>query len=570
MFSKEYSLTPITLTIAYFTAPSKEGRDLFFNVREAVEQSIPSRWKIDWCCINHRDFPEYHQDTLLNRQNLSLTACLQADLVIFDGSIDHTASEDIFHDSVSLKKNGRGICSQYEYAYDLMNKLDYVLIVSRTKLPYNFEGLRKGGAPGWIRIQRMKTQGTYPDAPHSLENDKIRDWIVEIIRDSTLELPRKDKLEYLPSSALQMLNIWKQIVVLKDHSDKRLQDEYKKDIFISFRSTQCMFQMEKPTLSMEHVVTNFVREMLGGDGDFLYYPPGNISKEIMSEQRRWEIVSMIDRQMSKCGGVLIYKSDDYDSSWWTAAEKFSLSNRIHNNKSTKQYLYVVRPSNNRDEIKDVHIEKLDSISRIKGFLPDLSKEQHRRIARRFANSDPYEASYEFDGISPAIKQLSRPLKSLLATFTSTVMWGVQRTEFGKTLFGEDTDRLSDLNMGAKESMESYTWGEDFQKGLICDCKHCREAYEQEHPEEKQISVDNFLNLDKPYTRRFTAQDYQNCLDYFAANPSGHFALNLSCGHRAFIRKDGQYYRFLQPRMGRVVNQEGLLIKTIPSLMLEFD
>lgn len=58
----------------------------------------------------------------------SMNACFYKDIIIFDGSI-----EDDRHD-------------QYRFAYDLMKHLDHVLIVSRTELPYNFEGRRKGGA----------------------------------------------------------------------------------------------------------------------------------------------------------------------------------------------------------------------------------------------------------------------------------------------------------------------------------------------------------------------------------------------------------------------------------------
>ncbi len=71
-------------------------------------------------------------------------ACWNDDVVVFDGSI-----EDEGHN--------------YEIAFEPLKGMRHALIVSRTPLPLNFFGLRKGGAP---------------DHPDTLSNEEILDYPV--------------------------------------------------------------------------------------------------------------------------------------------------------------------------------------------------------------------------------------------------------------------------------------------------------------------------------------------------------------------------------------------------------
>lgn len=108
------------ITISFFQAFSPEGHGLFRDVKQALEgrtlRGLPVK------LIEEREY----------KMMPAIRACLESDLVIFDGSVED------------------GENRQYYGAIELMKYLDHVLIVSRTMLPYNFEGMRKGGAPQFI------------------------------------------------------------------------------------------------------------------------------------------------------------------------------------------------------------------------------------------------------------------------------------------------------------------------------------------------------------------------------------------------------------------------------------
>lgn len=193
---------PAMITVTYIAAPSEEGRDLFSKVKPVIESTIHEQFRenVEWVCINHPDYPEGLISTLPQKQELALKCCLFADLVIFDGSIDSS-----FCFKHNADDTSSGCCSQYEYATFLMKVLDYVLIVSRTKLPYNFEGLRKGGAPNWIRSRIVKKDGIFLADDGTRTNAYIVKWIKETL--PFIEFPRKNKPENLEFSFSNMKEV---------------------------------------------------------------------------------------------------------------------------------------------------------------------------------------------------------------------------------------------------------------------------------------------------------------------------------------------------------------------------
>jgi hypothetical protein len=56
-----------------------------------------------------------------------------------------------------------------------------------------------------------------------------------------------------------------------------------------------------------------------------YFPPGVLSEEFMPEQRRWQILSWIDRFIGPATEIWIYETKEYYNSWWTIGELATLT-----------------------------------------------------------------------------------------------------------------------------------------------------------------------------------------------------------------------------------------------------
>ena len=100
------------IQVAYISSPSNEGKELYKMI--SMELS-----KLGYGITHINEYG----DNLAQRQWLGMCSCLMSDIVIFDGSLDKDDNDKNY--------------SQYEYAISNMTSLDYVLIVSRTQLPYN-------------------------------------------------------------------------------------------------------------------------------------------------------------------------------------------------------------------------------------------------------------------------------------------------------------------------------------------------------------------------------------------------------------------------------------------------
>jgi len=82
-----------------------------------------------------------------------------------------------------------------------------------------------------------------------------------------------------------------------------------------------------------------------------YFPPGVLSTELMPEQRRWSILSMIDRFLGPADEVWVYESEAYYNSWWTLGELATLSYRKRQGYRGKQppKLRIFNPQTDESE-----------------------------------------------------------------------------------------------------------------------------------------------------------------------------------------------------------------------------
>lgn len=143
------------ITISVFPAVSKPGEELYRLLLEKMK---------DYCI---KGYPVKLIKRDYNMES-ALEACFYDDVVIFDGSIENQVNE------------------QYYGALELMKLLDYVLIVSRTFLPYAFEGMREGGAPKTVMANII-------EPCKQMTNTQILRWIIITLEKSNMELPRSLK-----------------------------------------------------------------------------------------------------------------------------------------------------------------------------------------------------------------------------------------------------------------------------------------------------------------------------------------------------------------------------------------
>gem|GEM_PF-6890243 len=136
-----------------------------------------------------------------------------------------------------------------------------------------------------------------------------------------------------------------------------------KKVFVSYRSV-------------------FYKDVMGLQGqykeqyDFIVMPPGSLAyeKEVLPRLRRWQLMSVLDRQIDLADEFWVYDQGDYDRSWWTQGELITLAYR----KYSQTYCPEIKTYN--------PVTKTLSDGYVK--MPSLKQVHVEQIARRYSNSDP--------------------------------------------------------------------------------------------------------------------------------------------------------------------------------------
>lgn len=515
------------IIVSYIKSPSEWGEILFRQVKDLFEDFALRRaddgirYKIEIKDIVNEVMSDGKSQELAACQEASLRACVYSDVVIFDGSIEDDN------------------CNQYQFAYDLMKHLDYVLFVSRTELPYNFEGCIKGGAPSWIKIgEKPLVSETVNDRAQL--NAGILKWLGQTL--NRLELPRSNK----QTSQLSLTNIVTETMRLIQRTDERMKCMESTALFISYLSRD--FETLKECFGYIEHQTGFSKD------SFHYFAPGKVAKEFMSEERRWEIVSVTDREMDKCGAILIFETDGYYRSWWTMGERMSVSYRFRKKWEECPTVYVVTVCSDGVNHRKLTWRVLNTPQQKRDFFPVLSEYQTRQLARRFANSDPDEAAYELD--EKTIKESKMPF---IAKIPRAIVKGMAVSLLEKTDFfgpSEEKNTLAENIMQSWESENSYTHTKEFRTKRIVECKYCREAA-------SDLTVDDFIRLDMPYVYHVDDEE-------LIQGEDGTLILPQKCPVHGNIRlkKNGYYYRFIQPRRGKVMGAGKTIVEKIDRI--DFD
>ena len=264
-----------------------------------------------------------------------LTASRTKDIVIVD--VTRESSERDHYDVLFLSTDPM--------------KMDHVLFVSRNYLPLNVFSVR-----GQSNSQNRSGQSV-PDYPNSLSNGEILKWLTEQIR----ELRRSWGGSQRPRDLIG----WR---TWGDSFDAQMEGyRARGSIFISFRSGTAS-HVERLKKRIENGEFHN-----GHKPSVLYFPPGILSSEFMTEQRRWQIVSIIRDRIQAADEIWIYESQNYYyNSWWTLAELFVLS-----------YLRGSCP-----RVRIFNHERGQLLDKPNDYLHVLSEKQLDAGSKRFTNSHP--------------------------------------------------------------------------------------------------------------------------------------------------------------------------------------
>ena len=308
-----------------------------------------------------------------------IKACMGEDLVIFDGSVEVDALGSWDSNYAAATANP---CSQ-----------DNILVVSRTRLPFNFLVLRTNVPEIG---QEDKDENGKPIL--SFSNEDIVEWVVkEVILMSQpiqgfneskyfpprIPIPEKLKMNIPPFNQLATV-----INELSEVQEAKMIDSLdfmaatrKGGAFISYRSYYYNHPYHgKTVVDLKMLIKDRHQNR---EYPVTVYAKGDIASEFMTEQRRWFVESFVDRKLRTVEEVWIFETDasdgyGYYDSWWTQGEIISLM-YMKANGMTLPSIYIYRYNETNMEMK-VEEKTAD-------FIPDLTEEALHLLSQYFANAE---------------------------------------------------------------------------------------------------------------------------------------------------------------------------------------
>lgn len=265
--------------------------------------------------------------------------CGESDVVILDATLEADAD-------------------QHNYSFATPTNTDNLLIVARSYVPLNFQGIREGGTAKYSDTDTPIGQKT---------NKSIISWLETELNDLCNQHKSKSIFANLIPSPIYLLIEQKRAI-----SNKQDRLKAQNLIFISYRSTNY------------HQVKGFVNKARSGsygnkykNAFMFFFDPGELvfEDELLSPLRRWQLLSIIQDYIIAASEVIIFGSNNYFYSWWTLGEVLSVI-EFTNKANIENKLKFFDPLT-------------DSVNVVEtSFLPLISKAQKNRMARFQVNSHP--------------------------------------------------------------------------------------------------------------------------------------------------------------------------------------
>lgn len=486
------------LTVSYFKCDSQKGNDLFQRAKSMLENMDLGDKKIEIVLRTNNPF-------------VSTEAYLCDDVVIFDGSLE---------DEEFIAGNKTGM--QYDAMIEPMKSAPHVLIVSRSQIPVNVMCVHKGGYPNYIRTGTAEYKETF-------DNEEILDWLREIFARSGTDWlnPYKLQREYYQglseSEKGEVLS-----AVIKKNMNESEKTPGEEEVFVSYLSRYSQYFQGEDSLDPEYTVEDLIRYISNAQGideeHIGYFPPGNLSRELMTVQRRWEIISATDDFIRKCRQFWILAAPGYAKSWWTLSERITLSYILDGDPEQCPDIYVARHD---PETGSFRVEKYLDIEAKKKFLPKLGKDTIQELARYFANSRQGTVGYENIWIMKLMHYLPdsaiRSLSGRVYKMAEEVMPAIAEAFDGAEEYAET----------AVHSAKSDVYTKSFWEDWIMECPYCKEQSRK-----GQYNKGTFLN---PKKSGFCHIVKKHDISY-DAKKDRYKVVCRSCKHPFYLKK-GCFYRW---------------------------
>lgn len=376
------------VVISYFKCDSPQGDELYRGTKYELEREGIQELDVEVVLRKN--------DTLVGRD-----AFICDDIIIFDASLE-----------------GEEIGRQYDALMEVMMYSEYVLIVSRTILPFNVSGTWKGGYPRYLKAGTAHYR-------ESLTNREILSWLKNVLERIALPNPRK-----ISRDEFYKLSMWgrSKTLLTRSKTDYAAGEgagyQQLVQVFVSYCSRYSRYyfsnqELQKDRYTVEDLIQFISRTQEIPDDVIGYFPPGKLSRELMTLQRRWEVVSDTFKLIFACAEFWILDTPDYWESWWTLSERVTLSYILSTLPEYCPHIYIARFDSKRGGFQ---VRAYLSLEEKRKLLPKLSRQTLRTIRIYFANSKPNSIGYVKD---PKIRKWMA--KFFVAFFPGSDEWRAEYT-----------------------------------------------------------------------------------------------------------------------------------------------
>lgn len=466
--------------ISYFKCDSHQGDELYRKTK---------------CELEHRGIQGLDIEVILRANDtlLGRDAFMCDDVVIFDASLE-----------------GEEAGQQYDALMEVMLYSEYVLIVSRTILPFNVFGTWKGGYPRYLRAGVAHYQ-------ESLTNQEILLWLEKTLGKMHLPNPRK-----MPMKEFQKLTVDDRVRALcarsrADYATEEVGYKQSLQVFVSYcsRYSACYFNqsLQNGSYTVENLIDYISKTQSIPNNEIGYFPPGKLSRELMTLQRRWEVVSETFKLIFACNEFWILDAPGYWESWWTLSERITLSYILSVLPEYCPHIYIAKFDSKRG---DFEVKAYLSLEEKRKLLPKLSQRALRTIRLYFANSRTNSIGYIRNS---EYRRLAA--KYIYASLPGPGEW---RDEYAMTM--AETEELLRPYWGQRPDSDSF-W-DDF----ILECPVCRQKAKHTH-----YSEDEFLFPQKNSFYHVIRKE-----DLFQTEQGTFCYTCPTCGDRFYFHPES-YYRW---------------------------
>ena len=462
-------MTDITISVFVFSSSTLSFGDSKIDLYSKISKEIPKTLsELGYNCVLRPPIIDGNQYDMLK-------ACMEDDIVIFDGSIE--------------KDENGNWDSNYAAATANAMAMDNVLVVSRTRLPFNYQALRTN-----VPELGQEKRDNYGNPCYEYSNDDIILWmkselekmskpsIVMKENGSTIELqprlPVPDRFKMIIPPLDKLGNVMndlfsKQNDRMKD-SIEFMNSIRKRGAFISYRSHY--YNEKYYGINAGEDLVKIIKDRHNDENyPVTIYAEGEIASEFMTEQKRWGVEKFVDNKLRNVDEVWIFETGDEDGfgyydSWWTCGEIISLM-YMKACGYTLPKIYVCRYDNDSQTLIIPTKEEDDN------YIPNLTNELLRELARYFANAD---------GANEMMSNMRdlRKKSIIVQRLAYYSMKKLERAILPKEL--QDTAKEENGFKAYKESLYSHVYDESFTDNHIAFCPPNKKV-------SKPITIKDFEN-----------------------------------------------------------------------------